>query len=132
MQFCIQQFDNEDLFNKLNWESEYIRAVDFESDEEEIRIYRYKQRLSTKKIPKKKKLVFMVFIESFIEGNEKDFCFLNQNEFKTEEKAIDFFDTTKQNLKWWKEKDKENKIFDGRRYLWEIKDKKLTGKKSWN
>lgn len=122
---------NEDDFSNLNFESDYIKRVNFETEEEENRIFHLKEILTTSRIPKKKTIEFRVFrISLFKENKEK---IIGYQDFKKEQEARDFFEGHKQHLFFLKEKNKENKVFDGRRYFWVVDDKdNLTKKRGWD
>jgi len=127
----FQKNDNPNDFANLSWESPYIRAVDFES-EEGTKIFSFKRLLSCSRVPvpKKNKLLFRVNLLSIIK-DDLEMSWEDCNDFSKEELAREHFDSLKQETEFFHKRDKENFIFDGRRYMWEVKDDKLTGKNSW-
>lgn len=127
MDRCLLDFEEkgEDDFYNLKFESEKIKAVDLETGE----LFEYSKFISTKRVPKKKKLEFIVIqITAYKDGQE---CF-SEEVFKKEIEARNFFDRQKLECEFFVDKNREGKVFDGRRYFWKIKDDKLTGDRGWS
>ena len=121
---------DENDFSNLTFESDYIKRVNFEDEEEENKIFHLKEILTTSRIPKKKSMEFRVFtINLFKEDKEK---VVDWNDFKKEQEARDFFEGQVQLSNLLKERNKKDFVFDGRRYFWKVNKKNiLTGEKSW-
>lgn len=128
---CLLDFGEkgEDDFNNLKWESDLIKMIDFECEEGDYEIFEFKKIFTTKRVPKKKRLEFRVITECL--GEERGFN--DWQDFKKEQEARDFFESQKAHLEFLHEKEnKENKVFDGRRYLWKLDNSgELTGEKGW-
>lgn len=109
----LLDFDNNDRLKNYRFESEWIK---FFSPEEE-KVFETKHLISIKRVPKKDKLVFLVDEEYEHKDN------INSGggrEFKTEVEAINFFLELVALDKFFLEKNKENVVFDTRRYFLRI------------
>lgn len=123
--------ENPEDFSNLFFESPSIKRVEFECEDVDFEIFLFKEILRTQRVPnlKKKTIEFRV-ISDFIKDGE---LFQNSNDFKKEQEARDFFEGHKAHLLFLKEKNEENKVFDGRRYFWVIdKDDNLTNERGWD
>lgn len=132
MNRCLWDFansDDKDDFANLKWESPFVRCIDFESCDGE-KIYSFKRELSTRRKPKKNKLVFVVDVFTTFEGEEER-TWDCEHEHTKEQDARNEFEGEKARMEFFHKRDKEGWIFDGRRYMWEVKDNKLTGKSGW-
>lgn len=122
--------ENPEDFSNLYFESPDIKRVELECEDVDFEIFLFKEILRTQRVPnpKKKTIEFRV-ISDFIKDGE---LFQNSNDFKKEQEARDFFEGHKAHLLFLKEKNGENKVFDGRRYFWVINGDNLTGERGWN
>jgi len=132
MQLCLTDLNVKGIeqsnFSKLEYESPYIRQY---SLEQEV-IFTYREYLKTRRIPKKKGIVFAVLIDCIHKENP-EFSFEDSTEFKTEQEATNFFENKKFELGWFYKKDKEeNKIFDGRRYMLKLDENNKIIEKGWD
>lgn len=107
MNLTLDSFDKNDKLKNYVFESETIKAIDFESEEP---IFEYTDKLRIFRRAKKDKLIFVV------EGS------FAEEEFKEEDKAIEHFKNWADELKFLSDKTKENIISDGRRYFWKINE----------
>ena len=131
-QSCLIDFKEGDKFSQLYFESEYVKSISFESDEPNkfgIETFRFKKIFSTKRVPTKKGIEFCVLIEVISADNEMSWCDVMKE--KTEEKATDLFDGLKDEMEFFKKKEKEGRLFDGRRYFWNLTDDGQAINGSW-
>lgn len=112
-QLSLFSFDKDNNFLKYKWESDYIKEICMEED----KILKFKNILTTKMVPDKKKIRFGVEVCVINEeGNMFDELF----KFDKEQEAIDFFKERKEEIMFFLEINKKNKAFDGHRYFWDI------------
>lgn len=122
--------ENPEDFSNLFFESPDIKRVEFECEDVDFEIFLFKEILRTQRVPnQKKKTIEFRVISDFIKDGE---LFQNSNDFKKEQEARDFFEGHKAHLLFLKEKNSENKVFDGRRYFWVIDKDNLTGERGWD
>ena len=120
-QVCLMDFQKDDKFSQHFFESEYVKQISFESDEPNkfgIEIWETKKILSTKRIPTKKGLEFCVLIDVISKNFECSWSDIMKE--KTEKEAIEVFDGLKEEMEFFKKKEKEGRFFDGRRYFWSL------------
>lgn len=125
-QLGLFDFDKTESFD-FNFESDWIKQFSMETGE----IFSYKTLLTSKRIPKKDKVVFVIHLECIHKENPE--CdFFDEQEFKTKENAVDFFEARKMEAQFFVEKNKENKIFDGQRYMLKLNEEgKIIGRGWW-
>jgi len=124
MDRCLFEFTEENV--KRKFESEYIKQFSPEFED----IFEFKQIIEVMKIPniKKKTLEHFVYLINLIKDSEES-SFDDKIKFPSEERAIEFFEEKKEELKWLKYKSDIGIIFDGHRYFLEInKDNKIIGR----
>lgn len=124
-QSCLLDFQEGDNFSELFFESEFVKSIDFESEEPNefgIKIFEFQKIFSTKRVPTKKGIEFCVLID-VISKDDEMFSWSDVMVEKTEEKAIDLFEGLKEEMEFFKKREKEGRLFDGRRYFWSLTDK---------
>jgi len=120
-QICLMDFQEGDRFSSYFFESDYVQQISFESDEPNefgVEIWEMKKILSTKRIPTKKGLEFCVLVEVICKNFECSWSDIMKE--KTEAKAIDTFIGLKEEMEFFKKKQEEGRLFDGRRYFWSL------------
>ena len=123
-----------DSFDDLKFESGVIKQLNLD----EMKLFNFSQQLSCERgLDKQNKLEFIVFTRTFYPDAELETDCVemgDSNKFKKKELAQEFFYSQKSHLEWNMEVNKENKVFDGRRYVWKTTDNKLnelTGECGW-
>ena len=120
-----------DNFDDLKFESEIIKQVNLD----EMELFSFSQHLYCERgLDKQNKLEFIVFTRTFYPDAELETDCVEMgdcNKFKKKELAQEFFYSQKSHLEWNVEINKENKVFDGRRYVWKTENDKLTGECGW-
>ncbi len=120
-QGCLLDFQENDKFSEYFFESDYIKQISSETDNPNkfgIEVIEFKRILSTKRVPTKKGLEFVVIIA--VINKSLEFSFVDEMKEKTEEKAIDLFLGLKEEMEFFKKKQEEGRFFDGRRYFWSL------------
>ncbi len=105
----------DDEFENLCFESEIIKQFDLQ----ENKVFKYKETLSCKRgLNKKNKLEFNVYMEfEYPEYPDSDLDNQTISPHTNRQKAIDFFENEKFRCEWEMELNKENQVWDGRRYV---------------
>jgi hypothetical protein len=121
MSLTLLDFQKDDKLKNYKFESDFIKFWCLETDslfecKESLRIKR-----SVKGKGKDSKLIFVVNQEWI--HHEETFNNSCDIQFNTEEKAIEFFLTEIEQVKFFLEKNKENIVFDNLRYFWKINEK---------
>ena len=120
-----------DSFDDLMFESVVIQQLCLENME----LFKFKQQLTCERgFDKNNKLEFRVFTQTDYPDvtNPLECCGEGDcNKFKKKEEALSFFYSQRDMLIWGKEINEANKVFDGQRYVLELKDGELTGKRGW-
>jgi len=122
-----------DSFDDLKFESGIIQQLNLN---DEI-LFKFSQTLFCKReLDKKNKLEFRVFTnilypDEATPGSGGCIEMVDCNKFKKKELAQEFFYNQKSHLEWNIEINKENKVFDGQRYIWKTENGELTGERGW-
>lgn len=120
-QVCLMDFQENDKFSQYFFESDYVKQISFESEKPNkfgVEIWETKKILSTKRVPTKKGLEFCVLVDVICKNFEMSFS--DTMKEKTEKKAIELFLGLKEEMEFFKKKEREGRFFDGRRYFWSL------------
>jgi len=131
-QICLMDFQAGDKFSEYFFESDYVKQISFESDEPNkfgVEVFKFKKIFSTKRIPTKKGLEFCVIVD--VVCKNELLSFVDVMKEKTEKEAIDLFLGLKQEMEFFRERQKEGRFFDGRRYFWSLTDKEEAVDGGW-
>ena len=131
-QSCLMDFQENDRFANYFFESDYVKSISFESDNPNkfgVEVFEFKRILKTKRIPSKKKLEYCVIVD--VINKDEDFSFGDVIKEKTEKEAIDLFLGMKEEMEFFKQKEKQGRFFDGRRYFWSLTKEGQAIKEGW-
>ena len=120
-----------DSFDNLEFVSDTFKTLCLESMELVIQNCILK---TERGLDNKGKLEFRIFSNHFMEAQDN----LDEpievgsiEKFKTKELAVEFFEEQKQFFEWNCELNKNNKVFDGQRYVWKMENEEITGERGY-
>ena len=120
-----------DDFDDMEFVSEVFQTFCLESEE---LIVQNCVLTANRELNDKGKLEFRIYSNHFMQAQDK----LDEpievgscEKFKTKELATDFFNSQEEFFKWNCDLNNNNKVFDGQRYVWKLKDGEITGERGW-